>query len=645
MKKKHNLSNQSESQQTVAKLPLPLPSRTHLPDLKKQTLLDAMEDSPKSAHMQTVKSLTESVMASLPNDKVIPTDRTDAKQSLSRLESLALAEALNYRRGATTNSPSVTIYEQEIADKTALPELLQTAEAISSLEQQAAKQAKLAKLHSEEPVAESKSTKKLQPLLKLAFDDSLARPLEKNSQINSANTKYSLAVKHLDRESLAKYLSTKQTNEVATESQPELILTAAEHEPETSSFAQPTKKQKAEQLIFAKADPDDLLFKHETQRQIPARKHGLFIKASLSLFKNWQKTLLPKREVGDWQEVQVANEQGKKKRTVADLASAYLLLTAVCLVVAYLLWSLLPGSFLTVYKTQVSGYVLKTIYRDIFCFVLPAYLVMRRYKLQQPFMAQLVGQTEYKLTTLVLMPLVAITIACLLTASNRLLVMHVFAKLRVEILEAPFLILNVGNRQSFILQFACVVILASIVETLCLCGLYLTALKVHFSSKRAVFLCALLWPFLYVSEIDFVSLFIFALLLAYFRQISDNIYLVVALNIMVKTSLLLERWLLPSMVQRNSVSFSASQAMTLVDILLIAVCLLLLYYLFALVKKSSQPQKLVKKRNLYKQAAELLVNFTTDVWQGKYNGLTSLLPLYMAYTVLILHYALYWYFS
>lgn len=645
MKKKHNLSNQSESKQAVAKLPLPLPSRTHLPALKEEMVSKELGAISKSAHMQTVQSLTEAVMATLPNKKAVPAYGTEAEQSLSRLESLALAEALNYRRGATPNSPSVTIYEQETADKTALPELLQTAEAISNLEQQEAKQAKIAKLNSEESKMLSKKAKKLKPLLKLAFDDSLARPLEKTSQTNSAKTKPQLAVTQLDQNSLAEYLSSKQTNEIATDAKPDLILQTPRATEQTHFVTGSAKKQKNERVIFAKANPDDLLFKHETQSETLTSRRGMFVKASLALFKNWHNNLLPKKDADDWQENNPTGSQTKKKHTVADLASAYLLLTAVCLIVAYLLWAILPGSFLTVYKTQVSGYVLKTIYRDIFCFLLPAYLVMRRYKLKQTFMTQLVGQTEYKVATFVLMPLIAIMIACLLTASNRLLVMHIFAKLRVEILEAPFLILNVGNRQSFILQFACVVILASIVETLCLCGLYLTALKVHFSPKKAVLLCALLWPFLYVSEIDFVSLFIFAFLLAYFRQVSDNIYLVIALNIMVKASLLLERWLLPSMVQRNSVSYSASQAMTLVDILLIAVCSLLLYYLFALTKRSHQKQEKAAKKSIYKQAAELLVNFTADVWQGKYNRLTSLLPLYMSYVILILHYVLYWYFS
>lgn len=645
MKKKHNLSNQSENKQAVVKLPLPLPSRTHLPALKEQLVPDELANLVELDNGQAVKSLTDSVMASLSNDNVMSENAEVAEQSLSRLESLALAEALNYRRGATTNSPSVTIYEQATCDKTALPELLQTAEAIASLEQQEAKQAKIAKLNSEESKTVSKEAKKLKPLLKLAFDDSLARPLEKTNKTSSDKAKPQLTVTHLDQNSLAEYLSSKQANEPDTEDKSDLILQAPRATESTNFATRPTKRQRIEQGIFAKANPDDLLFKHEGQSKTSISRRNMFVKAGLALFKNWHNNLLPKKDIGDWQENKPLGSQAKKKHTVADLASAYLLLTAVCLVVAYLLWTILPGSFLTVYKTQVSGYVLKTIYRDIFCFLLPAYLVMRRYKLKQTFMTQVVGQSEYKAATLVLMPLIAITIACLLTASNRLLVMHIFAKLRVEILEAPFLILNVGNRQSFILQFACVVILASVVETLCLCGLYLTALKVHFSPKRAVFLCALLWPFLYVSEIDFVSLFIFAFLLAYFRQISDNVYLVIALNIMIKASLLLERWLLPSMVQRNSVSFSASQAMTLVDILLIVVCSLLLYYLFALIKKSRQKQEKVAKRSLYKQAAELLVNFTTDVWQGKYNKLTSLLPLYVAYTILILHYALYWYLS
>lgn len=637
MKKKHNLSNQSESKQTVAKLPLPLKACAYLPALKDEIATDEKEGAAKLEHMQTAQSLTEAVLATLSNDKAVPADRTDTKQSLSRLESLALAEALNYRKGTNTTSPSVAIYEQEQVDKAALPNLLIMAE----------RKIQLDKL--------KKSSQKGENAANLLATEQIG---DKDIPLQVQPESQSVSQPELQPESQSVLQSVSQSEQPEQSKQPELQVKSQsiaeqplDYKPQARKLESKVPPKLAPSRIFSAANQEDLIFSYEEkQRQFTYKRNKkVWSRSIIGMFKTWHSLLLPKKQVGDWQENNIRNAatiNTVTSKTRANLATSYLLTTSLFMLLAYFAWTLLPGSFLTVYKTQVSGYVLKTLYRDSLCFALPAYLLVRRYKLKQTFFNKLVGFNKLQVVSMFIIPLLALSIACLLTACNRLLVIHLFAKQRVEILEAPFLILNASNRQSFILLFACSVVLSSIVETICLCGLYMTALKVRFQAKLAILLCALVWPLLYVSEVDFISLFIFSFLLAYFRQISDNIYWVVVLNIMVKASLLLERWLLPSMVQRNSVSYSASQAMTLVDILLIVVCTFLIYYLSQLCKKlTTKPDELSKKADFYKKTAKILVHLQMDKLSEHWHVAASTWPLAVAYLILIANYALRWCWS
>lgn len=601
MKKKQHLPTNSVKDSDKV-LTLPLPSYKNLPKLKHASIntpIDASEEG-------QVRDLTDKVMADL---KQIKSEHGE-KAELNRLESLALSEVLNYRKGPSTYSPAVKIYEQDRVDNSALPELLKDAceletvkneeaifqpEAIENALETATNASKL----KAEP-----SLPKVKPLIQLAFDTSLATKLKPGVKPT--------VVKTLDENELAAYID--------------------------------DKAQAEDRHIFKKPEAKDLLFSYNKQpNRCPKQHRKLWQRAIMNLFQEWRKLLLPRVQAGDWQEKALASK-AKQFRTSANLASTYLFVTTICMLLSHSLWALLPGSFLTVYKTQVSGYVLRTLYRDLTCFILPAYWVYRRYKLHKPFVERLVGQSVKIRTVYVILPLIAISLACLLTATNRLLVMHIFAPWHQEILEAPFLLLNASNPQASILLFVCSVLVASVLEAVCICGLYLTALKVHFQAKSASILCAMAWMLLYVSEVDFVSLFILAFVLASFKQICDNIYVVISLNIMVKIGLLVERAILPSMVSRNSNSFSSGQAMAVVDILLIVVSAGLIYYLCQLCKKvNSTENEPNKKANIYKQAAKLIVRWRHENWPKQLDEAVRIWPLVLGYFLLIVNYAIYWY--
>lgn len=654
MKKKQHLPTNSVKDSDKV-LTLPLPSYKNLPKLKHASIntpIDASEEG-------QVRDLTDKVMADL---KQIKSEHGE-KAELNRLESLALSEVLNYRKGPSTYSPAVKIYEQDRVDNSALPELLKDAceletvkneeaifqpEAIENALETAnfradsevftdvngekkieanvsselkAKEAKL-DVNSEAKIEEHNENKsletatnasklkaepslpKVKPLIQLAFDTSLATKLKPGVKPT--------VVKTLDENELAAYID--------------------------------DKAQAEDRHIFKKPEAKDLLFSYNKQpNRCPKQHRKLWQRAIMNLFQEWRKLLLPRVQAGDWQEKALASK-AKQFRTSANLASTYLFVTTICMLLSHSLWALLPGSFLTVYKTQVSGYVLRTLYRDLTCFILPAYWVYRRYKLHKPFVERLVGQSVKIRTVYVILPLIAISLACLLTATNRLLVMHIFAPWHQEILEAPFLLLNASNPQASILLFVCSVLVASVLEAVCICGLYLTALKVHFQAKSASILCAMAWMLLYVSEVDFVSLFILAFVLASFKQICDNIYVVISLNIMVKIGLLVERAILPSMVSRNSNSFSSGQAMAVVDILLIVVSAGLIYYLCQLCKKvNSTENEPNKKANIYKQAAKLIVRWRHENWPKQLDEAVRIWPLVLGYFLLIVNYAIYWY--
>lgn len=167
----------------------------------------------------------------------------------------------------------------------------------------------------------------------------------------------------------------------------------------------------------------------------------------------------------------------------------------------------------------------------------------------------------------------------------------------------------------------------------------------HFTTKQATWLCALLWPFLYVTEVDFISLFIFAFILAYFAQLFDNIYQTICLNVLVKICLLVERHLLPFMVQRNGNSYSSQQAMTVVDVMLIIICVILLRYIITFLYKRPRLTAPTPEKPFHKKVARLLVTLTTDAWQEHQPALRTFLLATLSYLIIILNYALYWYFS
>lgn len=598
MKKKHKLPDQPEKEQLKSGESLTLPSAAQLSQLTGQESQPLPSDVQKLESVQNAKVLADTVMANLTVQKT----KLPSQQSISHLESLAMAEVLNIGEAENRRSPSVAIYEQNEANANALPDLLQTAENIVQKERSQNRAKKLKEAAEVQP----KSLKRAKPLLQLTFDNSLSKAINTNSTGNEVTVRTTK-------------LNSKDFNDYIA-------------------------KKKIER-IFPEAEPSKLLFGKDIRRLPKSPSKQIWLKATLDLLQSWRKEFLEKINGQKQQEGNALNVQATNKTFSSNLATVYLLLTALFVLLSYCFWALLPGSFLTVYKTQVSGYVLKTFYSDCFCFALPAFLLLRNYKSKNAFLTKVVGHGPWKQNMIFMLPLLAVIIACLLTASNRLFVINIFAKQRTEILEAPFMLLNVTNRQSFLLLFACSVVLSSVIETLCICGVYRTALKIRFTSKQATWLCALLWPFLYVTEVDFISLFIFAFILVYFAQICDNIYQTISLNVLVKICLLVERQFLPFMVQRNGNSYSSQQAMAVVDVMLIIICLILLRYIITLLYKQQRLTEPLPAGTFHKKAAQLLVTLTTDAWHEHQQSLRSFFLATLSYLIIILNYALYWYFS
>lgn len=429
-------------------------------------------------------------------------------------------------------------------------------------------------------------------------------------------------VKHLDKAAACKFL------------QPYMQQPNPGKKAKSEKGAAELQQQQTKQRIFAQAQADLLLFVNEQQAKKvdkPAANG------------KWQKA---------WDNLAAAVFRNIKEHTnnSEHQYSALLLTMTACLLPAFIFWNLLPGSFLNIYKTQLSGYVLLSMYRSLTVIILPLLIFLHRHNLAPEWRNAVSGQKINVPAIRFFLPLIALTAACLLNAVNRLLVLNLFLPWKRNITEIPFLIKSAGNLQSLILIFLSNCLIAGTLESIFFAGFLFTCLRRTFSLKTAIILATAAWVPLYVAEPDFITLAIFFAFLLFFRTVCDNIYVIIVLNILTRTFILFLRQALPFSVTRNIPTYSSAQAMLLVDLLIIAVSSGILYYLSHLMPRiAPQIHQIAGKKN---EKKALWLRFSANIAYKRQKGelwesLSKCKPDYkllVAYLLLWLNYLIYWKF-
>lgn len=429
-------------------------------------------------------------------------------------------------------------------------------------------------------------------------------------------------VKHLDKAAACKFL------------QPYMQQPKPGKKVKSEKGAAELQQQQTKQRIFAQAQADLLLFVNEQQAKKvdkPAANG------------KWQKA---------WDNLAAAVFRNIKEHTNSSehQYSALLLTMTACLLPAFIFWNLLPGSFLNIYKTQLSGYVLLSMYRSLTVIILPLLIFLHRHNLAPEWRNAVSGQKINVPAIRFFLPLIALTAACLLNAVNRLLVLNLFLPWKRNITEIPFLIKSAGNLQSLILIFLSNCLIAGTLESIFFAGFLFTCLRRTFSLKTAIILATAAWVPLYVAEPDFITLAIFFAFLLFFRTVCDNIYVIIVLNILTRTFILFLRQALPFSVTRNIPTYSSAQAMLLVDLLIIAVSSGILYYLSHLMPRiAPQIRQIAGEKN---EKKALWLRFSANIAYKRQKGelwesLSKCKPDYkllVAYLLLWLNYLIYWKF-
>lgn len=429
-------------------------------------------------------------------------------------------------------------------------------------------------------------------------------------------------VKHLDKAAACKFL------------QPYMQQPKPGKKVKSEKGAAELQQQQTKQRIFAQAQADLLLFVNEQQAKKvdkPAANG------------KWQKA---------WDNLAAAVFRNIKEHTnnSEHQYSALLLTMTACLLPAFIFWNLLPGSFLNIYKTQLSGYVLLSMYRSLTVIILPLLIFLHRHNLAPEWRNAVSGQKINVPAIRFFLPLIALTAACLLNAVNRLLVLNLFLPWKRNITEIPFLIKSAGNLQSLILIFLSNCLIAGTLESIFFAGFLFTCLRRTFSLKTAIILATAAWVPLYVAEPDFITLAIFFAFLLFFRTVCDNIYVIIVLNILTRTFILFLRQALPFSVTRNIPTYSSAQAMLLVDLLIIAVSSGILYYLSHLMPRiAPQIRQIAGEKN---EKKALWLRFSANIAYKRQKGelwesLSKCKPDYkllVAYLLLWLNYLIYWKF-
>lgn len=162
-----------------------------------------------------------------------------------------MAEVQNYGERDNRRSPSVTVYEQEVANASALPDLLQTAESVVQKESSQARANKLREMAE----VQTKSLKRAKPLLQLTFDNSLAKTITSADE----SERPTVRTTKLNSKDLKDYITQKQV-----------------------------------QRIFPEADSSDLLFGKDMRRLPKTPSKRIWLKATLDLFQSWRNELSAK---------------------------------------------------------------------------------------------------------------------------------------------------------------------------------------------------------------------------------------------------------------------------------------------------------------------------------------------------------------
>lgn len=429
-------------------------------------------------------------------------------------------------------------------------------------------------------------------------------------------------VKHMDKAAAYKFL------------QPYLQQPQPEKKAKSEKDAAELQQQQTKQRIFAQAQADLLLFVNEQQAKRTAKP---------AANGKWQKA---------WDNLATAVFRNIKEHTNSSehQYSALLLTMTACLLPAFIFWNLLPGSFLNIYKTQLSGYVLLSMYRSLTVIILPLLIFLHRHTLAPEWRNAVSGQKINVPAIRFFLPLIALTAACLLNAVNRLLVLNLFLPWKRNITEIPFLIKSAGNLQSLILIFLSNCLIAGTLESIFFAGFLFTCLRRTFSLQTAIILATAAWVPLYVAEPDFITLALFFAFLLFFRTVCDNIYVIIVLNILTRTFILFLRQALPFSVTRNIPTYSSAQAMLLVDLLIIAVSSGILYYLSHLMPRiAPQIRQIAGEKN---EKKALWLRFSANIAYKRQKGelwesLSKCKPDYkllVAYLLLWINYLIYWKF-